>query len=71
MSFAEVLAEIPRLTPEQRRELLRRVLDAQATIPSPASAAGFQAHRQNGRLVLSAPRTIQQVEVDAILADFP
>ncbi len=70
MSFAEVLDEIPRLTPDQRREVLRRVRDAEA-VSSPAMAEGFLSERVDGRLILRAPRVIRQVEVDAILEEFP
>jgi hypothetical protein len=70
MSFAEVLAEIPKLTPEQRRELLQLVRDAENGSPVDA-AAGFVSQRPNGRLVLRAPRVIRQAEVDAILNEFP
>ena len=70
MSFAEVLSEIPRLTPEQRREVLRRVMDADE-----ATAVGgqnlFCARQIEGRLVLVAPRTIRQAEVNAILEELP
>ncbi|MEO6970114.1 MAG: hypothetical protein ABI217_04395 [Chthoniobacterales bacterium] len=69
MSFAEVLAEIPKLTPEQRRELLRLV---QSVENDPGTAApDFVSKRPNGRLVLSAPRVIRQAEIDAILSEFP
>jgi len=68
MSFAEVLSEIPHLTPEQRREVLRRVIDADAAASSEGS---FCARQIDGRLVLVAPRTIRQTEVDAILEDLP
>jgi DNA polymerase II small subunit/DNA polymerase delta subunit B len=70
MSFAEMLSEIPRLTPEQRREVLRRVMDADEA----AAAEGhnsFCAGQIDGRMVLIAPRTIRQVEVDAILEELP
>jgi hypothetical protein len=70
MSFAEVLSEIPRLTPEQRREVLRRVMDAEE-----ATAVGgqklFCTRQVDGRLVLVAPRTIRQAEVEAILEELP
>jgi hypothetical protein len=71
MSFAELLAEIPRLTPEQRRELIRQVCSLDARSNSGPAAAGFQMKRMHGRLVLTAPRVIRQAEVGAILADFP
>jgi len=70
MSFAELLAEIPRLTPEQRGELLRHV----QSLENGSGAAvmpGFVTKRRAGRLVLSAPRVIRQVEIDAILNEFP
>lgn len=70
MSFADVLAEIPRLTPEQRREVLRRMAEAEAPVPGPARGS-FRAEQIDGRLLLVAPRMIRQSEVDAILADFP
>jgi hypothetical protein len=70
MSFAEVLAEIPRLTPEQRRELLRRVQSVENSAGA-AAAPGFVTRRPTGSLVLSAPRVIRQAEVDAILNEFP
>ena len=69
MSFAEMLAEIPRLTAEERREVLRCIregeTDRQSALP------GFTAERVNGRLVLRAPRVIRQEEVDEILEEFP
>ena len=72
MSFAEVLAEIPRLTPEQRQEVLRRVADAEA---KSGAAAGppdeLRAKWIGGRLLLTGQRMVTQAEVDAILADFP
>jgi len=70
MSFAEVLSEIPRLTPEQRRELLRRVLDSDETAASTATAT-FGGRHAGDRFVLVAPRIIQQAEVDAILEELP
>jgi hypothetical protein len=70
MSFTEVLAEIPRLTPEQRRELLRRVQSVENSAGTSA-VPGFVAQRTTGSLVLSAPRVIRQAEVDAILNEFP
>jgi hypothetical protein len=70
MSFAEVLSEIPRLTREQRQEVLRRVIDADE-----AAASGGQdmycARQADGRVVLVAPRTIRQAEVEAILEELP
>jgi hypothetical protein len=68
MSVAEVLSEIQRLTPDQRREILRRVTDLDVA-ESPASS--FCARQIDGRLVLVAPRTIRQVEVEAILEESP
>jgi hypothetical protein len=68
MSFAEILDEIQRLTPEQRREVLRRACDAKV---ASAAAEGFRSERVDGRLVLLAPRVIRQVEVEAILNEFP
>ena len=70
MSFAEVLAEIPKLTPEQRQELLRCVHDMEDR-PGTVAAPGFETQRPAGRLILSAPRVIRQAEVDAILSEFP
>lgn len=70
MSFAEVLAEIPKLTPEQRRELLRRVQSVENRAGAPA-VPGFVAQRTTGSLVLRSPRVIRQTEVDAILNEFP
>ena len=70
MSFAEVLSEIPRLTPEQRREVLRRVMDADEAASSPGGGP-YCARQIDGRFVLVAPRTIQQMEVDAILEELP
>jgi hypothetical protein len=68
MSFAEVLSEIPRLTPEQRREVLRRVIDAGVT-ESPSGS--FCARQIDGRLLRVAPRTIHQAEAEAILEKLP
>ena len=70
MSFAEVLAEIPKLTPEQRRELLRHVQSLENS-PGATAAPGFVTRRPTGRLVLSAPRVIRQAEIDTILNEFP
>jgi len=70
MSFAEVLAEIPKLTPEQRRELLQHVQNVDNFVHANA-APGFVTKRSAGRLILSAPRVIRQAEVDAILNEFP
>ena len=70
MSFAEVLAEIPKLTPQQRRELLRHVQNVENGARATA-APGFVTQRPAGRLILSAPRVIRQAEVDAILNEFP
>jgi hypothetical protein len=69
MSFTEVIAEIPRLTREQRREVLRCVLDSD--IEQAPAAGGFHSRRVDGRLVLTAPRVIRQAEVEAILEEFP
>jgi len=72
MSFAEVLSEIARLTPEQRREVLRRVMDADAEGAAPLESMNSFCGRQiDGRYVLVAPRTIMQAEVDAILEELP
>jgi hypothetical protein len=68
MSFAEVLSEIPRLTSGQRREVLRRVMDAEVAEYSDGS---FSARQIDGRLVLVAPRTIRQAEVEVILEELP
>jgi len=70
MSFAEVLSEIPHLTHEQRKELLRRVLGADEAVDSSASMS-FRSRQVGDRLVLVAPRTIRQAEVDAILEELP
>lgn len=67
----QVLAEIPRRTPEQRREVLRRVCDAEIATDSAAAAPGYRSERVDGRLVLTAPRVIRQAEVHAILEEFP
>jgi hypothetical protein len=68
MSFADVLAEIPRLTPEQRREVLRVLCD---TLEE-STPAGFQLHRDSsGRVTLSSPQVIRQADVDAVLKEFP
>ena len=71
MSYAEVLAEIPRLTPAQRREVLRRVCDAEVAAGSATAVAGYRSERVDGRLVLTAPRVIRQAEVLAILEEYP
>ena len=71
MSYAQVLAEIPRLTPAQRREVLRRVCDAEVAAGSPMTVAGYRSERVDGRLVLTAPRVIRQAEVVAILEEYP
>ena len=68
MSFAEIVAEIPKLSLEQRADLLRH-LHACSFADQPAP--GFSAQRLNGRLVLAAPRVIRQSEVDSILDEFP
>lgn len=65
-----MLAEIPTLTPDQRRELLRRVQSLENGNVADGSP-GFVAQRPSGRLVLSAPRVIRQAEIDAILSEFP
>ena len=65
-----MLAEIPKLTPEQRRELLREVQKAENGAHRGAQP-GFVTQRPAGRVVLSAPRVIRQAEVDAILNEFP
>jgi len=70
MSFADVLSEIPRLTAEQRREILRRVMDANEAA-SRETPNEFCMHEINGRHVLVSPHTIRQAEVDAILEEFP
>jgi hypothetical protein len=70
MSFAEVLAEIPKLTAEQRRELLLQLRAAE----EPSADTGsrdFKSERRDGRLVLTSPRMIRQAEVEAILSEFP
>jgi hypothetical protein len=70
MSFAEVLSEIPRLTPEQRREVLRRVMDADEAA-SLDDQNSFCTRQIDDRLVLVAPRTIRQAGVEAILEELP
>jgi hypothetical protein len=69
MSFAEVLSEIPRFTPEQRRELLRRVMELEHGALNQGDT--FGAREVGNRTVLVSPRTIRQAEVDAILDEFP
>jgi hypothetical protein len=70
MSFADVLSQISRLTPAQRREVLRRVMNA-GDGPVPEGQDSFCAREIDGRTVLFAPRFIQQAEVDAILEELP
>jgi len=70
MSFADVLSEIPRLTPEQRREVLRCVMDAEEAASS-QDGNTYCARQIDGRVVLVAPRTIRQAEVDTILEELP
>ena len=68
MSFADVLSEIPNLTPEERQEVARLVSKLNQ---SEASPANLRLQRRNGELLLVGTRVIRQSEVDAILADWP
>jgi hypothetical protein len=69
MSFAEVLSQIPHLTPEQRRELLRRVLEAEDGPAGPSDSFGTR--EVDGLLLLVGPRIVRQAEVEAILEELP
>lgn len=71
MSFPEILAKIPRWTPAQRGQVMRRLRELDAASNSQANEEGFQCRHVQGRVLLKAPRIIRQDEVDAILEEFP
>jgi len=72
MSFLEILAEIPRLTPEQQREVMRLLREVEAGPNESSATREFCLRRDDkGRATLTAPRVIRQAEVNAILEEFP
>jgi len=72
MSFAEILAEIPHLTVEQRREVLRLLRQVETASDDSRGLEGYCSRRgQGGEVRLRAPRVIRQAEVDAVLEEFP
>ena len=72
MSFVELLAEIPRLTPQERREMMRAIREVEGCSQDSPGVEGYLSRRdERGQVLLSAPRLIRQVEVDAILEEFP
>ena len=70
MSLAEVLAEVPKLTSDERRELLRVVSQMEGDV-SEAVGQTLRAERIGGRVVLVSDRVIRQSEVDSILEEWP
>jgi hypothetical protein len=70
MSVAELLAELPRLTSQERRQ----IVDAAKAIEQEEQAkAGPRLWycKETGKLVGRPGDVILQSEIDAILADFP
>lgn len=70
MSFAELLAEIPRLTPEQRAVVVETAegLNVQEKA---TKGPRLWLCKETGLLVGAPGDVIRQAEIDAILADFP
>ena len=65
MSVQEIIAELPKLKPDEFRRVQEKVEDLAKT------KHRLHAERIAGRLVLAGPRIVRQVEVEAILDEFP
>lgn len=75
MSTREIIEELPRLTVAELKAVEQRISELAsrrtAETTRSAAAAPLRAARIEGCLVLTGPRVIRQVEVEAILNDFP
>ncbi len=65
MSAQEIIAELPKLKPDEFRLVQEKVEDLAK------AKHRLYAERNAGRLVLAGPRVIRQAEVEAILDEFP
>jgi len=65
MSAQEIIAELPKLKPDEFRLVQAKVEDLAK------SKHRLHAERSAGRLVLAGPRIVRQAEVEAILEEFP
>jgi len=65
MSAQEIIAELPKLKPDEFR-LVQEKVDDLAKVKN-----RLHAERIAGRLILAGPRIVPQTEVEAILDEFP
>jgi len=65
MSAQEIIAELPKLKPDEFR-LVQEKVDDLAKVKN-----RLHAERIAGRLILAGPRIVRQTEVEAILDEFP
>jgi hypothetical protein len=68
MSFAEFMAEIPRLTREQLRQAMARVAEAEKS--QATKQRSVYVEEVDGQLLIGSSETIRQEEVDRILGLF-
>ena len=65
MSAQEIIAELPKLQPDEFRLVQAKVEDLAK------AKQRLHAERIAGRLILAGPRVVRQAEVEAILDEFP
>ena len=65
MSAQEIIAELPKLLPDEFRLVQAKVEDLAK------AKQRLHAERIAGRLILAGPRIVRQAEVEAILDEFP
>ena len=65
MSAQKIIAELPKLKPDEFRLVQAKVEDLAK------AKHRLHAERSAGRLVLAGPRIVRQAEVEAILDEFP
>jgi hypothetical protein len=70
MSFAEVLEQIPRFSPEQLRKIVE-VANLHKDQAASSKRPRLRLSKKDGRLIATSDEVIRQSEVDAILTDFP
>jgi hypothetical protein len=70
MSTRKIIAELPRLTPAELHAVGQRIAELTSRQTND-TAEGLHAERIAGRLILAGPRVVRQVEVEAILDEFP
>jgi len=65
MSAPEIIAELPKLKPDEFRLVREKVEDLVK------EKHRLHAERTAGHLILAGPRIVRQAEVEAILDEFP